>query len=485
MLAPYPNFCWGSYPAQSPIADIEETINLYPEIMESPGAKSKIILLPTPGCTQFAAVTQTGGLAMFSTAATDGRMFAVVGLRFYEILIDGTTVERGTVANNGLPATIVWNGDGGDQLCICAGGDVYSYDLSTNTLTSELTGGYSTVGFAYGYFLAFQKTTGTVRLSDLFDGTTWDPTQFFQRTIGADAWNAMLVTSWGQIFLPGTKTAEYWYNAGTFPIPFAPHPSGLVSWGIAATFSVKEAGESIVWLGTNANGAYQVQAARGFRPERISNHAVEHEIDQYTRVDDCIAETYEEQGHAFALLKFPTAGVTWCYDFATGLWHKRMTWRPTTAVYEAWRLTYHCFGFGRHLWADSSSGVIYRSDHELTTDVDGLLIRRVRQAPSLNKSHRIRYYNRFEVLLESGLGNANPPGEDPQVVMQISNDGGQTWGPQRTCSAGTRGSYLQRVYWERNGSARDRAFRIIVSDPINNWRIVDAYLDIEESQEAA
>jgi hypothetical protein len=202
----------------------------------------------------------------------------------------------------------------------------------------------------------------------------------------------MIVTSWGQIFLPGSKTRDYWYNSGAFPIPFEPAQSGLQPDGTAATFSALECAGAVTWLATNNDGGYEVYSGSGYRADRISHHAVEYQISNYARVDDAVASSYKDQGHTFYLLKFPTAGVTWVYDFATGLWHKRQTWDTATATYSAWRATFHAFAWNQHLWIDADSGTVYESDVDVYTDVDGLVIRRVRQAPSICRGHLWQFY---------------------------------------------------------------------------------------------
>lgn len=483
-MAPYPGFIGSSYISQSPISDNEETINWYVETMESQAANSRASLYPTPGFDAFSMVSQVGCRGNFAEA---GRMFAVYGNTFYEFFTDGTSIARGgPMLIDSNPATICSNGDGGGQLFVTSGGAGYCYDLSTNDLV--VVGGLAATmgGSLYGYFLAFDLTTSTVRMSDLLDGSTWDPTQFFQRTLGTDPWTSMLVTPYGQILLLGGQTGGFWYNAGTFPIPFAPDPSGLVEEGIAATFSVKQAGKSSCWLSTNKNGGYEVQSATGYSPKRISDHAFEFQVSRYTRVDDALGETYEDQGHAFYLLTFPSARVTWAYDFNTGRWHKRGTWIANDNAFDAWRPLWHCFAFNQHFMGDSKSGVMYAMDIAFTGDVDGRPIRRVRRAPALVNQNKALFFTALELLLEGGLGTTgNVAGSDPQVDMRYSDDGGQTWGNYRQASAGKIGQYGVRVRWLRLGRARKRVFEVSVTDPIVNWRLTDAYLSAQPSREVA
>lgn len=481
----YRGFIGPAYESQSLIASCATLYNWYLEQMEVNGAKSPAVFYPTPGFEQFASVAQITGSAIFSTAASATRCFAVVGARLYEIFADGSTTERGTVAIDDNPATICTNGDGGNQLFITSGGNGYCYDLNANTLSqvTNLNGIATMGGFLDGLFLSFDRTTSTVYLSDYYDGTVFDPVNFFQRSSRSDSWLAMWVTSWGQIFLPGAKTRDYWFNAQLEGgQPFAPTTSGTQPDGIAATFSMAENAGTLAWLQTNKDGGYQVMAAQGYRGERISNHAVEHEIATYTRVDNAIGETYTARGHKFYLLTFPTPGVTWCVDLDSGTWHKRSTRDAASGTRMAWRARFHCFAFNKHLWVDAQSGKIWEADETFPLDVDGLTIDRERTAPSICNGHERLYFGTFELLMQTGIGNQTGVGTDPVVGLSLSDDGGMTWGSERAQPAGRIGAFKTRVKWERNGSARDRAARIRVSDPVYPWAIVDCFWAIQNPQ---
>lgn len=482
-MPPYAGFIGGSYRSQSPITDQEQTFNWYLEKAESAGATSPNSLYPTPGVESFTEMMAIGGRANFS--ATGLRAFQVYGADLVETFIDGTNIVRGTLATDSNPATICTNGDGGGQLFITSGGAGYCYDLATNILTL-IAGLTATMGgMLYGYFVAFDITNSTIRISDLFDGLTWDPTQFAQNSISQDNWKSMLVTPYGQIFLPGAQTGQFWFNAGTFPFPFAPDPAGLIEEGIAATFAIKQAGKSAVWLSTNKNGGYQVMRAQGFSPKRISTHALEDEIARLAVISDALAETYEDRGHSFFILTFPTAQRTMVYDFITNQWHDRGTWISEENEFHYWRPVFHCFAFNKHLMADRESNVLYEMDITFTLDVEGREIVRQRQAPAIeNQDGRISF-PKFEVLLETGLGLGSGQGSNPLVMMQKSNDGGQTWSSERMESAGRMGQFWKRVIYWATGQGRKRCFRIRVSDPINNWRLTEAYLDIKPSRRNA
>lgn len=489
MLQPYPNFIGGSNQTQTVIGDAEDTINWIFEAAKSAGSTSAGYLLPTPGYKAKWTTTDIAGRAMFAgvfnvPAVQTQRLFGVIGSDFLEFFSNGTTISRGTVAVNSNPATICTNGDGGSQLFITSGDVGYNYNLTTNVLTTVLTSGATVGGQAYGYFISFNIANSQIRLSALFDGTTWDPTQFLQRSIGADPWQSMLVNSYGQICLPGSKTGEFLYNNGAFPFPFAPDPSGLFAEGIAATFSLCEAGGSLCWLSTTANGGYQVVRATGFTPVPITSPAVAYALGRYNRVDDAIGQTYEEAGHSFYLLTLPSAGITWAYDFTTGQWHKRQTWIAEHNMYVDEHAVFHAFAFNAHWMADRTTGIVYQMDSSFELDVDNRPIRRLRQAPAVERQNMVMFFPLFEVIADNGVGTQTGVASDPQIIAQFSDDGGQTWGNERQASMGKVGQFATRMTWWNTGSGRKRVNRIVCIDNVPR-RIVDASLKISVGRGAA
>ncbi len=478
-MAQYKAFTDGAYRVQSQITSQTACVNWYTEISEREGSVSQKTLLPTPGVEAFATVTTAaGGRAMYDTG--NDRTFGVIGSELVEIDAFGGYTLRGSMAVDMNPATIVTNGDGGDQLFITSGGIGYNYDLLTNTLTEVLASGATQGGMLYGYFVAFDKPNSRIRISDLFDGTVWDPTQFAGNSISSDGWDAMAVTAFAQICLVGSKTGQFWFNSGAFPFPFAPDPSALFQVGTAATFSIKEVAQGVAWLATSAQGGYTVVLASGYSPAPISDKALEFELSQYTDLSDCIADAYEEQGHTFFTLTLPSADVSWTYDFSTKIWHRRGTWIVADNDYTYWRPVFHCFSFGKHLMADRESGVIYHMSNDFGSDVDGLEIRRLRRAPAINNEHRRLRFSRLELLVNAGSGDVSDP--NPQIMMRQSSDFGQTWGNELEQPIGPVGDFSNRVIFWRIGQARGKVFEVTTTarTPV---RITDAYLIVMPSTE--
>lgn len=474
----FPNFVGGSYTSQSVLADAEECINFFVEQMESPGAKARQVLYPTPGLSAFASsITGSPGRGMF---AQDGRCFAGVDTVLYEINEDATVVNRGAIVRTPNPCTFASSGDAGGQLLVTSGDRAYILTLSTNALTNPLTSGATMGGFLDGYFVVLNTDTSTLRSSALLDGATWSGTMEAQRNTGSDPWVSLLVNN-RQIWLVGTLTSDVYYNAGTAPLPFAPIPGAFLEHGTIAPFSVAPIGTNIAALGQNRQGAGYVWMSDGFTARRISTHAVELALQNYASLSDGWAYTYQEDGHTFYVLNLPSAGATWVYDATTNLWHRRGSWNSTSHTFEAWRANNHAWAFNRHLVTDSQSGTIYQQAASVYTDANGAGLRRVRRAPHINAERHWVFYKGFEIEVETGVGLdgvATAQGTDPQIIMRFSDDGGRTWGNDHETDLGPIGRYRTRVYWTRLGRSRDRVFEIVVTDPVP-VRIIQAFLDIQ------
>jgi len=482
----YPEFCCGSYRVANPVTSQTALINWYPEIADQDGTVAKNSLLPTPGAQPFVTVAgiAAGGRCLYDTGS--GRTFGVVGDSLVELEAGGTYTLRGTLAIDANPATIVTNGS---QLFITSGGAGYNYDLATNVLTLIPGLAATQGGMLYGFFVAFDKDLSRIRISDLFDGLVWDPTQFADNTITPDNWLGMCVTSFGQICLVGSKNGQFWFNSGAFPFPFAPDPSALFAVGIAATFSIKEVNGGVTWIASGAQGGYTIVMAAGYSPEPISDKGVEYALSQLADVSDAVVDAYSEQGHSFVLYTLPSAKLTTSYDFTVKQWHQRGTWISEANAYTYWRPVFHCFSFGKHLMADRETGVIYHVSNELGLDVFDSAgvqrpIRRVRRAPALcNEHYRLRY-NRFEILAQMGLGTTSGDGDDPQMMLRQSSDFGATWGNELQASLGKIGEFSTRLIFWRIGSARGKVLEIstTATTPV---RLTDAYLEMLPSTEGA
>lgn len=412
----------------------------------------------------------------------DGRQFAVSGNGFYELFSDGTSTLWGTVNSDSRPAFVVSNGQIGDQLLIVSGGAGYLFTLSTNTFGGQISApGFPSnavsCAFADSYFLALFSGYPKFAFSALADGATWDAIDVAQKSQTSDNILAMIYDH-KELWLVGSKYIEIWFDTGDSNNPWSPQPI-LIESGLAAQDSICKGDDSIFWLKSGEYGALSVVRAQGYTPVRISTHAVEKAIAAYTRFDDALGYYYEDEGHGFYVLTFPTADATWVYDVRTQAWHERGYWNAGAGVYTAdlgrchsWAVT-----FKKHLVGSRVDGTVYTLTAAAMTD-DGNAIRWLRRAPHVTSENKRVFIARFELAMRTGVGTQVGSGTDPQLFMRVSRDGGNTWTSEKWAALGTYQQYTRRVFWTRLGHLRNGLVEVAGTDPVFVG-IYDAFIDVQ------
>jgi hypothetical protein len=77
--------------------------------------------------------------------------------------------------------------------------------------------------------------------------------------------------------------------------------------------------------------------------------------------------------------------------------------------------------------------------------------------------------------------NVNTPTTYPQAMLRWSSDGGSTWSNEHWTGVGQTGKYKNRAIWRRLGTARDRIFEVVVTDPVN-FVIISANLKVQGAE---
>jgi hypothetical protein len=490
----------GTYKSQSPNASADECINLLPESVETSLGVSAMTLYSTPGLSLF---NNPGGNQVRGNFSIQGRTFKVVDATLYEELANGQLNALGAVGNDGGQVSF---SACPQQLAIVSAGNLYSFQLQTQTvppinagtLTGPIAGPWAPsvvteVSFIDSFFFLLVASSQTVYASNSFDATTWPALAV--KSINTFADNVVgMIADHRFLWLAGSKATEVDYDAGTFPFPLQAMPSGFIEQGLGAQFSMVQLDNAIFLIGLrNDTGQAMAFRTSGFAFQRISTHAVEWAWQQYSKISDARAFAYQENGHSFYVVTFPSAQATWAYDTATQLWHKRGFWNANLGMYQAALPICHTFNFGKHIVGDLTSGKSYQMSSptitgggwNFVTD-NGAPIRRLRAAPHVANEHQWMRYSELEVYLETGLG-PQPPLYDgsgkargPQLFLRCSRDGGHTWGTTRTADCGQAGKYLQRADFRRLGRARDIVFEVSCTDPVP-WRFIDAYVNPKQA----
>lgn len=360
--------------------------------------------------------------------------------------------------------------------------------LAADTLTQiadEVFVGGTQCAFIDGYVIFNEPGTQRFWITNLYS-TVINPIGFASAEGQPDILIGLLADH-RELWLFSSTHAEVWYDSGNANFPFAYIQGAYISHGIAAAFSSARLDNTTFWLGSDEFGNGIVWRANGYTPLRISTYAIEQAIQRYPTLSDAIAWTYQQDGHSFYVLNFPSGNATWVYDAATGQWHER-GYLGTLALNDGslnrGRPVNHSFAFGKHLVGDWETGLVYQMS-PLFADDDAREVQRLRAAPYINNENKRITFHEFELAMEVGQGNpgdpALPPPVDPQISLRWSNDGGYTWSAYLNISMGKSGQYLKRVIWRRLGQSRTRIFEVSTGQRGITLSMYAAYLEPEGS----
>ena len=448
----------GAYQARSLIAGAQRCINLYGEpVTQDHGEPVTMVHYPTPGLVR--RCNYTGAVRGFWLAQT-GALFVAIGSGLWTLSTSWVLSPIGTINAGTTPVSMCDNG----TTMVVVDGTASGWTVNLATLAFSVISdpafyGADRVDYVDTFFIFNRPNTNQWYVSDS-NAVTFDPLFIATKTGAPDLLQTIIVAH-REIWLIGQFSTEVWFNAGAADFPFAIIPGAFIEQGTSAPYSVARAGSTVFWLSQNRIGERYVVQGENYQAKRVSTFAIEEALRQYSTVTDAVAYTYQQEGHAFYVLNFPTADATWVLDITTGEWHER-AWSDTDGVLHRHRAMSAVNRAGNIIVGDWENGAVYTLDPDTFTD-DGAPIQRVRSFPHMVQDGDRVLYRQFIADMEVGdVGDFT----DPQVSLDWSDDRGKTFGNPVMMSAGTTGDYLLSMQVQRLGMARDRIFRLSWSAPI-------------------
>lgn len=468
-------FVGASYRERSRNLDAQACINLFVVLGESGSSKSPAALYGTPGMRPFITLP-TGPVRALYVPTDGGQLIAVGGSTVYRVSASGSITAAGAIDSVSGLVSIT---DNGTQAVIVTGTAGYVLDLSSNAVTRIMDEAFYGSNFAdiLDTFAIFNRP-GTNQFYISGSNTmAFDALDFASAETNAEPIVRHIV-SHGELVIFKQTVTEIWRASGDVDFPLAKDTNATIEQGCAAPWSAVKMDNSVFWLGSNIDGGGIVWRLNGYTPVRISTDAIEYAISNYGTIEDAQAYAYQQDGHTFYVLSFPTAGATWCYDAATQLWHQRAYLNPATGILGRHRSNCHAYYGGKHLVGDYLTGALYVLDldyHYDGTDPQPA----IRAAPHIaSPDYQWVIHNCLQIDMEVGECDQVGQGSAPVVLLDWSDDNGRTWSNQRAANLGPVGKYKQRVRWTRLGRARARVYRITVTDPVPR-SIVGAALNPE------
>lgn len=451
----YVSFAGPSYHLVDRKAAIQSAINCYPQRLDA----DKVMMQSIPGEVEIADL----GEPVRGSRTVNGRFFVAAGNSLYEVNTDGTTTVRGSVSPG---AGYVGMANNRTQLCMVDGAGLYVFNTNTNTMETGTPtgwlGSYEVVELD-GYFIFVRPDTDQFYISAIDDGTSIDALDFSSADSGPDNIVTQRV-SHRQLWLFGDLSTEIWINSGDIAFPFVRYNSYTLDVGCVGRRAAINTADTLFWVGKTSRGTGIVYMATGNQPTRVSTTAVEQALLSSTDLSQATMWTYQIEGHEFVAINAPGLDTTWVYDAALQMWHERGEW---DAGWFPIRTDFVQAFNGGHYSGDVN-GKITRLDAETYTLNGRVLVHERTWPHMIAPSMEPVSYKGLELAMTTGYGG--------NVTLEISNDGGATFGPPLLRSLGAIGRWMQRVRWLGLGTAFNRVFRIRCSDPVP-FAIHDATVD--------
>lgn len=459
----------GMYEARSVIASAQRCVNLYPE-RNTDEAPFPFTHYYRPGLTTLVPAAGLGSRCSFT--ASNGQLFEVVGGNVYYTDRTWTRTLLGTIAVNTTPVSM---SDNGIVILLVDGSpNGYGIDLATHDF-AQVAGqagafyGADRVDFVDTFFVlnrpgtaqwyaslsnvSLANLTGTV--SPDTTAAAFDPLDIAAKTGNPDPIAGVIVMH-REPWLIGTETSEVWYDAGNPNFSFAILPGVFIEHGTIAKYSICKQDLSVFWLSADRQGNGIVLMGNQYAAKRISTHAIEQKIQDYETISDAIGFTYQQLGHTFFVLTFPSADATWVYDVSEELWHEE-TWTDGNGGEHRHRANNAASAYGVNVVGDWQTGALYQLDLDNYTDFGGPIVRR-RGFPIMRQDNRRVEYTRMVLDMDVGDMTGLLTSQEPQISLRWSDDRGKNWGNPVLRGIGSTGQYERSILITRMGIGRNRVY---------------------------
>jgi hypothetical protein len=458
----------GAYTARSLIANLQRCVNLFieenPAEDEPPFPATHYL---TPGLTLLGTAplgTVVRGLYRTST----GVLYAVVGpivyfidsaFAFHQLGVIGSNTTPVSMSDNGIVVMLVDGSAQGHAITII--GNAFA------TISDPNFFGADRVEYIDTFFVLNRPNTTQWYISP----SNWIPgVRFVALDVVAKSGGADPVVVVGvvrrEIWPIGQLTSEVWFNSGAVDFPFQEMPGVFIEHGIAAKYSLVKADQSLFWISQDTQGQNVILQAEGFAVKRISTHSIEVSLAGYSTISDAIGFTYQQEGHIFYCLAFPSGDVTWCYDLSTGQWHERI-FTDNNGVEHRHRANCMAFCYGVNVVGDWQTGQIYSMDLNNFTDNGQPIVRRRGFPHIISDGNRVlhtRFLADMETATDTGAVDGSSSIAPPQISLRWSDSKGRSWSNPVVRSLGALGDDLKSIQWRRLGLARDRVYELFWSD---------------------
>jgi len=461
-----------SYQSRSRPLSSQVTQNWYQQFDEK--GKDPFVLLPFPGLKLLGG--EAGKDRGFHRMAEV--LYQVKGTSLYVIDKLGVHTLKGTIPGTGRAIMA----DDGINMFIVADLKVWRFSNDTDQVTQvtdvNITGAKSVDFFNNQFIYTFDRFS---TVSNVGDGSAASGLNI----IGEETLPDDLVRDFVYdeiIYRCGVRSIVGWYNSGVGSPPIERLQGRIFTVGLGAINSVASTDQAFYWLGDD----FAIYRASGGNEERVSTDAISNELQKYIGVSDAIGNTFTLEGQNFYMITFPSGNKTFVMNESLGAngWFELSCGVNSPLESSRYQGQTIINAYGKNIVADADNGNVYVLDFDTYTNNSDPL-QRVRVTQSVNgdlvgaKGKRIQM-SCLKIIMESGVGLIAGQGDNPRIMIEYSDDGGNSWNGGSWPRVGRLGEFTLQVEWFNLGSFYERIFRVSTTDPVN-YSIYSATIDLRRA----
>lgn len=302
--------------------------------------------------------------------------------------------------------------------------------------------------------------------------------KYFNGSTSSD--KCIALTSVGPLLtMYGPSSIEFWQKGNAESYQSWQRTSYTINkeQGLEAPYSLATVNHSQFCIGTGKANAKCVLMINDTNVQKISPLW----LDRILSDNDVKAVkgwSYSKNNHSFYL--FSIKNECYVYDVTTGQWHIRSSRNFYTGKIKNYMPLYAVWWNNKIITGSSESGHLYELDekyyYEDFDNTNKLPLLRMRQTPVVTADYKPFILQ--ELTAECNTGAKEDYGTSAKALLQISRDGGYTYGNVIEGNCGRRGQYFVRLRWLNLGMNRQAVIRISYSEP-TDFVISDSSIRIQ------
>lgn len=404
-------------------------------------------------------------------------LYGVFGNTLYRIDKSGTKTKIGVISSK---TSIVTFAENQDQTLtetfgfVCDGLTVYQWDLKAeNSAVAESFKEIESLPDVIGDVRAVAKyiSYNTYRLIL----TTDNSLQWYYTGLNNTTWSGFessesnpdktirAVSFGGNIWVFSNYSYDIfsYTGANTDPYDVASGATGKI--GCVNGDTIATHGDFMFWVGqgdTSNDSVFMATVTGGIK--EITTPGMQNILRSWKYINYSKGFAFTDRGQTFYVLTSKQDDQTYVFCVETNTWHQRSSSIDGKLHY--WDVTNVIGVYGKTYFGTNDSNEICEFNYTSIVDHNNNPITRYWQSPVYING--LDMFKIIELKIDVECGTSTTLGYSPTLFIQLSWDGGKTWGERMIRSLGTTGQYATQVALYGGGAGRNLVMRIGTSATI-------------------